>query len=162
MRINVAGRIAAFLFVVLAWTVLSFDALAEGKQELAALERQIADLVEADKHAEALPLAERALALAEHEYGAQAVEVAVSLLRLGEVLSGLKRYADAELHERRSVAIREKALGPDHQLTAEAMIAAAGSLQELQRLDEAAVLLRRALAAFEASLGADHIKIADA
>jgi CHAT domain-containing protein/tetratricopeptide (TPR) repeat protein len=159
---HVAAWLATFLSAALVWTFLSFGALAQGKLELEALERQVVELVKAEKHAEALPLAAKALVLAEHEYGVEAAEVAVALLRLGEVLSGLNRYADAEPHERRSVAIREKALGPDHPLTAEAMIAAAGSLQELQRPDDAAVLYRRALAALEASLGADHIKVADA
>ena len=162
MRNHVAARLATFLSALLIWMFLSFDTSAQGQLELEALERQVADLVQVGQHADALPLAERALALAEHAYGVEAAEVAVALLGLGEVLSGLNRYADAEPHERRAVAIREKALGPAHPLTAEAMIAAAGSLQELQRFDAAAALYGRALAALEASLGADHIKVADA
>ena len=162
MCIRVAAWLVKFLTTVLVSTFLSLSALAEDKSELEALELRVAELVKAERLAEALPAAEKAVALAERLHGVQAAEVAGALLRLGEVLSGLNRYADAELHERRALAIREKTLGPDHQDIAEAMIAAAGSLQELKRLDEAAVLYRRALAIFETSLGAGHIKVADA
>jgi tetratricopeptide (TPR) repeat protein len=71
-------------------------------------------LYRARKFAEAVPLAQRALAIGENALGPNHPDVAASLADLATLYDGQGRYADAKpLHER-ALAIREKTLGPGH------------------------------------------------
>ena len=79
----------------------------------ASLDRQIAQLKAAGKYAEAVPLAQRALALAEKK-GANSPAVAKALDTLAELYEAQNKYAEAEPLLKRSLAIREKSPGqPD-------------------------------------------------
>ncbi|MBC7831694.1 MAG: tetratricopeptide repeat protein, partial [Hyphomicrobium sp.] len=81
--------------------------------EITLLNRQIARLKAAGKHAEALPLAEKALALAEKK-GPDSPDVAKALDTLAELYEAENKYAEAEPLLKRALAIREKAPGqPD-------------------------------------------------
>jgi CHAT domain-containing protein/Tfp pilus assembly protein PilF len=145
-----------------------------GRYEAKIVELRVAtsrdrDLAEADKlynesvslrgkgqHGQAIPLAERALALREKTLGAEHPDTAASL----DNLAGLHRdkgdYAQAEPHYRRALAIREKTLGAEHPRTASSL----NNLAELYRnkgdYAQAEPLYRRALAIYEKTLGAEH------
>jgi len=64
--------------------------------------------------AEARPLAERALAIAEAAYGADHPDVATRLTNLATILAGLGQAAEALPLAERALAITEAAYGPDH------------------------------------------------
>ena len=79
----------------------------------ASLDRQITQLKAAGKYAEAVPLAQRALALAEKK-GANSPAVAKALDTLAGLYEAQNKYAEAEPLLKRSLAIREKSPGqPD-------------------------------------------------
>src|SRR4029077_19901244 len=70
------------------------------------------------RFSEALPLAQRALAIREKALPLDHPDVAVSLNNLAELYRAQGRYADAEplgtRAHKRALAIEEKALDPDH------------------------------------------------
>jgi CHAT domain-containing protein/Tfp pilus assembly protein PilF len=71
----------------------------------------------AGKYAEALPLAERSLAIRERELGAENSEVARSLLLLGNIV-GESDLDKCEVFYGRALEIAEKTLGKNHQFVA--------------------------------------------
>lgn len=66
------------------------------------------------KHAEAVPLYERALAIQENILGREHPLVALTLNNLAALYHAQGKYYKAEPLYERSLAIREKALGPGH------------------------------------------------
>lgn len=81
--------------------------------EAAMLNRQIAQLKAGGKYAQAVPLAQKALVLAEKK-GADSPDVAKALDTLADLYEAQKQYAAAEPLLKRSLAIREKTPGqPD-------------------------------------------------
>jgi tetratricopeptide (TPR) repeat protein len=108
------------------------------------------------RYAEARPLAERALALAEAAFGP---EHEVTALRLNNLAVLVHEQGDLDgarrLHER-ALAIREARLGADHPDTATSLDNLAGVLGDQGDLDGARRLHERALAIYEARLGTDH------
>jgi len=87
---------------------------AQGLAEAAALNQQVVQLYNQGRYSEAMPLAQRALAILEKALGPNHPSVAVSLNNLAELYQAEGRYAEAEPLYKRSLAIREKALGPVH------------------------------------------------
>src|ERR1700712_4664905 len=85
-----------------------------GEDEASALILQMKELYRAGKYAEALPLAQKSLALRENELGPDHANVAMPLNDLGTIHYNLGQYAVAELLYKRALAIREKTLGADH------------------------------------------------
>jgi tetratricopeptide (TPR) repeat protein len=67
-----------------------------------------------DKHAEAVPLYERALAIQEKILGREHPLVALTLYNLAALYHAQGKYYKAEPLYERSLAIREKTLGPEH------------------------------------------------
>jgi len=81
--------------------------------DVAALNRQIAQLKAAGKYAQAVPLAKQAVALAEKK-GPNSPDVAKALDTLADLYEAQNKYAEAEPLLKRSLAIREKSPGqPD-------------------------------------------------
>ncbi len=64
--------------------------------------------------ADARPLAQRAVAIAEAAYGPDHPEVGIHLSRLAQILSHLGQPEQARPPAERAVAITETALGADH------------------------------------------------
>ena len=102
---------AALLCLVL---FVSCPGLAQDLDEAAALNQQVTQLYKQGRFSEALPLAQRALAIREKALGPDHPGVAESLNNLAVLYQGQGRYVDAEPLYKRSLAIREKALGPNH------------------------------------------------
>ena len=82
--------------------------------ETSELEKKVIDLYNAGRYADAIPLAQQALAIREKVLGRDHPDVALDLNNLAMLYDSQGRYADAEPLYQRSLAIREKALGRDH------------------------------------------------
>jgi CHAT domain-containing protein/tetratricopeptide (TPR) repeat protein len=110
MRRGVALIVLAVLPVIAA----SMQARAQGADDLAALREQVRQLHSQGKYSEAVPLAERYVALARRKHGENHAEYATAISWLGFVYKAQGRYPEAEPLMKRALAIDEKALGPDH------------------------------------------------
>jgi tetratricopeptide (TPR) repeat protein len=89
-------------------------AIAQGLAEAAALNQQVMQLYNQRRYSEAMPLAQRALAIQEKALGPNHPSVANLLSNLAFLYVNQGRYGEAEPLYKRSLAIREKALGQDH------------------------------------------------
>ena len=81
--------------------------------DLSSLRGQVQQLYETGKYAEAVPLAQRAVELAEKQFGPEHPNVATLLRNLWLLYRAQGRYAEAEPLLKRWIAIDEKTLGPD-------------------------------------------------
>jgi tetratricopeptide (TPR) repeat protein len=149
------GVTAALWLAVAIWGLTGAEAAT-----LDELNRQIAQLQRAGKYAEAVPLAEKALAASEKARGRNHLGIVASINTLASLYYQLDRYAQAEPLYKRALAIREKALGSDH-------IDVATSLNDLglvhywqERYIEAEPLFKRSLTIREKLLAADHLDVA--
>jgi tetratricopeptide (TPR) repeat protein len=102
------------------------------EDEASTLTQQMKELYRAGKYTEALPLAQKSLALREKEFGPDDANVAMPLNDLGTIHYNLGQYAVAEPLYKRALAIREKTLGPDHPEVAMVL----NNLGELYRAEE--------------------------
>ena len=80
--------------------------------ELEALNKQVAQLRQVSKYAEAVPVARRALALAEQLYGLDDPSIEIPLENLAAVCSAQDQFAEAEQHYRRLLSLREEGRVP--------------------------------------------------
>lgn len=118
------------------------------------------DLRQKGKYDEALPLAERALAMRETLLGTEHSAVADSLHLVAVIDDDKHDYAKAEPLNRRALAIRENALGPDHPDVARSLFNLAWLSKMKQDFSQAESLYRRALSIQERALGAEHTGVA--
>ena len=127
--------------VLIAQANAAEQALAEASQ----LNQQAFDLYQADRYAEAIPLAERALDIVEQQLGPNHLNTAQSLNNLARLYEATGRYEEAEPLYERALLIREQELGeldPD-------TVTTVGELARLYELagnyEEAEALLKRKL-----------------
>ncbi|MER6141608.1 tetratricopeptide repeat protein [Streptomyces sparsogenes] len=106
--------------------------------------------------AQALPLAERALAVTEAALGPDHPTTAIRLNNLATTLRDLGRPADALPLERRALAITQTTHGPNHPITATRLNNLATTLSELSRPADALPLAEQALAITQTTHGPDH------
>src|ERR1700677_4158702 len=102
------------------------------EDEATTLSQQMKELYRAGKYKEALPLAQKALALREKEFGLDDAKVAMPLNDLGTIHYNLGQYPVAELLYKRSLSISEKTPGQDQAEVA----AVLNNLGELYRAEE--------------------------
>jgi tetratricopeptide (TPR) repeat protein len=152
IRSHCVRALANVALVALLMSAEIVEAWAQGGDDLAALSEQVVQLSGQAKHADATPIAQRALALAERLYGPDHPETATSLDKLAELYYRQGRAAESEPLFKRALAIREIA-GPLKNLAA--LYLGQG------RYAEAEPLLKRALAIRETRLGLDHPAVAD-
>ena len=136
-------------------------ALAQGLDEAATLNQQVLQLYSQGRYSEAIPLAQRALAIREKALGSDhpevaqslnnpaelyrvQVEVVISLNNLAELYRIQGRYADAEPLFKRSLAINEKALGPEHPNVATSLNNLAALYESQGRYTDAEPVYQRA------------------
>jgi CHAT domain-containing protein/Tfp pilus assembly protein PilF len=112
------------------------------------------------KYGEALPPAERAIAVREDVLGPDHTAVADALHLLAVIYDDKHDYAKAEAPNLRALAIREKALGPDHPDVARSLFNLAWLAKVKQDFAKAESLYRRALDIQERALGPDHPEVA--
>jgi tetratricopeptide (TPR) repeat protein len=106
-------RLVAFSIVFLLVTSSIVHAQGAGI-EWETLTREVMDLYLAGNYVRALVIAQKALQVAEQNFGPDHPDVATSLNNLAELYRTQGDYAKAEPLHKRALAIREKALGPDH------------------------------------------------
>jgi len=112
------------------------------------------------KFAEALPLAQRLVAIRMKRYGPDETSTGIALHNNAEVLIAMQRFGEADKVQASALAAFEKKLGPIHQNTASAMHNM-GAIQLKQgKYGEAEKYLRRALAAKEKVLSPGNLSIA--
>jgi CHAT domain-containing protein/Tfp pilus assembly protein PilF len=141
-------------------------------RELAEAERlleQVLELYKAGRHAEALPLAERALEARERLLGARHADVLDAYVVVSTLLNQLAVAAQdegdmarAEPLYLRSLAMREKALGPDHPRVATALGNLADLYERAGDLTRAEPLYVRALGIYERVIASDDTGAAEA
>ena len=147
------GLIATLLLLAGAGPMAAW---AQGRDNLAALNKQVGELRRAGKYGEAIDVAKRALALTEQQFEPDHQQVGTALYSLALLYGSQGRHAEAEPLYQRALSITEKALGPDHPDVGSRL----NSLGELYRTHgryaEAEPLHKRALAITEKALGPDH------
>ena len=134
--------------------------VAAQQDEITTLDRQIEQLRKEGRYSEAVPLAQRVLAIGEKALGPDHPDVAGSLNNLAGLYYKQGHYADAEPLFKRSLAITEKALGPDHPDVANSLNSLANFYYKQERYADAEPLNKRALTIREKVLGPDHPDVA--
>lgn len=150
----------ALVFVVLL-AVGPASTLADASVDLSALSQRIVKLIDEAKYSEAMPLAVRALALAERMYGSNHPEVGIAANNLAEIYEALGRYAEAEPLFKRDLEILEKVHGPEHPDVASSLNNLALLYDAQGRYAEAEPVAKRALAIREKRLGPDRLEVAN-
>jgi CHAT domain-containing protein len=142
---------------VLALSIPSTAGAQEGDlAEAQRLNAQVLEYYAAGQYQQAIPLAQRALAITEKAGGPEHPDTATALNNLAALYDATGAYAEAEPLYQRALEITEKTLGCDHPSTAIAL----NNLAELYRVigayAEAEPLYQRALAITEKAFGSSH------
>ncbi len=163
MTLTISGlryfAVSACLAAALTVTAPS-SARAQQPAEAAALNAQIVKLYHAGKYAEAIPLAQRALALREKALGRDHSDVAQSLNNLALLYNELGRNEQAAPLYRRALEIFERLLGPDHPELAISVNNLAALYRDMGRYAESEPLYQRSLTIRRKALGPDHPDVA--
>lgn len=107
--------LAIFATVLLISIFSDFSSSQESDLEKAEiLDQQATKLLKQRRYAEAIPIAEKVLAIREKALGTEHFEVAESLISLANLHKSLRNYPEAESLYKRALAISEKTLGSEH------------------------------------------------
>jgi tetratricopeptide (TPR) repeat protein len=128
------------------------------QQDLEALKRQVNQLYQAGKFAETIPIAQRALALAESQFGTEHLAVADALNGLALAYKSRGQYVEAEPLYKRNLAIVEKLRGASHPDLGVPLNNLAQLYRAIGRFGEAEQLLKRAIVNVE-TLGREHVNV---
>jgi tetratricopeptide (TPR) repeat protein len=109
---------------------------------------------------EALPVAQRLVAVRTKQYGPEDPATAIALHNNAEILIAQDRFAEAGQLQMRALAVFEKKLGAKHVNTASGLHNMGAILLKQEKYGEAEKYLRRALAAKEQALKPGHLSIA--
>jgi len=144
MNMREARRVAACIAgCVAVWATGPAAAVTDA--ERIDVNQQFREVFDARKYEEALPLAQKVVALTEEQYGKDARALVNPLTNLGTVHYRLKDYASAEKEYQRSVEILEKTAGTtDRQLLRPLQGLGASHFRESEYVD-ASVALKRAI-----------------
>ncbi|QSJ20056.1 tetratricopeptide repeat protein [Nostoc sp. UHCC 0702] len=129
-------------------------------EEAKRLNQQVVQLYGEGKYSQAIPLAERALAITEKVLGAYHPDVATSLNSLAVLYREQGSYEKAEPLYLRSLAIREKVLGAYHPDVANSLNNLALLYNAQGSYEKAEPLYLRSLAIKEKVLGKEHPSVA--
>ncbi|MBV6622721.1 MAG: CHAT domain-containing protein [Rivularia sp. (in: Bacteria)] len=124
------------------------------------LNQQAIHLYQQGKYSEAIPLAERALAIIEKVLGKEHLNVANILNNLAQFYQKQRNYTKAEPLYLRALAIREKVLGKQHPYVATSLNDLAQLYQAQGNYIKAEPLYLRSLAISEKVLGKEHPDVA--
>jgi CHAT domain-containing protein/Tfp pilus assembly protein PilF len=125
------------------------------------LYKQVVELSQQGRFAEALPLAQQLVEMVRMLSGEAHPAYATSLNSLADIyIKGQGKYAEGEPLLKKALEIYEKALGPDHPAVGTSLNNLAEVYRHQGRYAEAEPLYRRALAIGEKALGPDHAYIA--
>ena len=138
----------------------TWPARAQNAQDAYGLNAEVMRLYRAGRYADAVPIAERALALREKALGSEHPDVGISLYNLASLYQALGRYREVESLYKRVLAIWEKDVGSDHPDIGRVLSDLAVLYKSQGRFSEAEPLHKRALAIRENALGPDHPDVA--
>jgi CHAT domain-containing protein/tetratricopeptide (TPR) repeat protein len=130
--------------------------LAEASQ----LNQQVRKLYEQGRYNEAIPLAERALAIRQQVLGQEHLDVATSLNNLALLYSRQGRYSEAEPLYQQALQMRKKLLGDEHRLVATSLNNLAFLYSRQGRYSETEPLYQQALQMRKKLLGDEHPDVA--
>jgi CHAT domain-containing protein/tetratricopeptide (TPR) repeat protein len=149
--------------VLVAALLTMLPILARGSADEADVYSLSADVVRLNgegRHDEAIPLAERAVALAEEALGSEHPDLAATLANLASAYYGKGQYARAKPLLERSLAIFEKALEPEHLGVAMSLHNLASLYRALGDYARAEPLFERSISIRENALGPNHPEVA--
>ncbi|MFB2882394.1 tetratricopeptide repeat protein [Floridanema aerugineum] len=129
-------------------------------EEAKRLGQQVIQLYQQGKYAEAIPLAQRSLAIREKALGSEHPDVALSLNNLAALYEQMGNYAQAEPLYQRSLAILEKVLGSEHPDVAGSLNNLGLLYRRMGNYAQAEPLFQRSLAIWEKALGSEHPNVA--
>lgn len=144
---------AVWLSLAVAAAAYAETAAPQGWQALSA---QVADLYNQRRYAEAIPLAEQALADAEQQLGEDHPAVASCLNNLASLYVSQQAYDKAEPLYARSLSIKQRLLGPSHPTIATSLNNLASLYAVQKRYTDAQMLYRNAITLLSQTLDADH------
>ncbi|MFL6210927.1 MAG: tetratricopeptide repeat protein [Pyrinomonadaceae bacterium] len=133
---------------------------ADLEEEVLQLLEQAQKLKEAGSYGAALPLVERALALARNSLGAEHLGTAMALNRLATLRQAQGDLTRAETLFQQSLAIYEKALGPEDLAVAQSLSNLALLYADKGAYKQSEALYRRAITIEEKVLGPEHPEVA--
>jgi tetratricopeptide (TPR) repeat protein len=142
---------------------LQVRATTEGDRALTRADRlsqQVAELYQAERYSEAIPIAEEAVAIYREQLGDNHPNVALSLNSLALVYEGQGRYGEAESLFLEALAIRRQQLDSNHYETAHTLNNLALLYQDQGRYDEAEPLFLESLEIYREQLGDNHFLVA--
>ena len=113
------------------------------------LKHRVEQLRKAGKHAAAIPMAQRSLALTERRHGREHPNVATALNTLGHLYARERKYTEAEQAFKRALEIRERTLGATHPDTVASLNNLAGLYQDQGKHALAEEYYKRALSTQE-------------
>ena len=125
--------------------------------DAAELNSQVLQLFGQGRYAEAVPLAQRGLAIVEKAHGPEHPDTGTRLNNLAELYRALGRYDDALPLYTRALAVSEKAHGPEHLVTGIRLNNLGSLYRAMGRYDSVLPLYVRALAIFEKARGPEHL-----
>jgi CHAT domain-containing protein/tetratricopeptide (TPR) repeat protein len=157
---NIIRRLGLIVAVALTTDAAIMAPAFAQQRDLAALTARISALFRAGKFAEAVPLAQQALAIARRSLRPDDPNLAALLNNLAALYEEQGRYADAEPLHKRSLAIKEKAFGANHPDVALSLNNLAVLYKTEGRYTDAEPLFKRSLVIREKVLGADHSDVA--
>ena len=149
-----------FLIAVILGVALLMGTLAwaeeDSLQKANELKQELTRLYQQGRYAEAIPAAERVLAICEKHLGPEHPNTALALNNLALLYCHMGAYDKAEPLYRRSLAIYEKTLGSEHPYTAVSLNNLASLYYKMGAYDKAEPFFRRSLAIHEKVMGPEH------
>ena len=152
----------ASVCLVVGWLAWPGDLSARRADNPAVLDRQITELQNAGKYADALPLAQRLVALNKARYGEKSAKYATALDRLAATYFFQGQYTEAEPIYAQVLAIRTKVLGPGHESVLSTIVTLADLYRLSNRPQMGEALLQQGLAERERAVGPHHPSLVDA
>jgi len=125
----------------------------KSSQEWENLARRVIQLHAQAKFSEALPVAERAVKVAEQTFGPEDINVATSLNSLAVIYNALNKFDAAVPIAQRAVALQDKGLGAEHTDLGNALGTLGSSYSGQERYVEAEETFERAIAVTEKAKG---------
>ena len=124
--------------------------------EAKAFNRQVLKLHNQGRYEDAIPIAEKVLAIREKALGPEHIDVAQGLNNLAELYRSTGDYSKAEPLFKRALAIDKKALGPGHPRVGNTLYNLGMLYKSLGNYSETVLHFEKALAIGEKTLGLEH------
>lgn len=153
---SVVRTVATFAVLIL---VASAHSAVSDPQQIVALSLEVQRLIKDGRPSEAIPVAERVVALSEVQFGKESAPYATALNRLAQAYRATARWDEAEKNYKLARTLRER---HDKQKLTDTLNDLGLLYLATGRFGEAEPLLKQAVADYTARYGADNIYVATA